>query len=1039
MENLLTQKVEKEGELPQTFNIYDRINEANAIRQEAEGVALPAIEQAKALEAQGDPVGANALLSGVVNYVGIAEQAFAAQQKLRQELEGKISSGDILFEPQFGAAFAPPPTTNEEMLARYQRAISEYLGAPVDLGNGAGFAARAKASFLQPHNKEEFYRQEEGVEDVFTMNVGGSPTTMLKMQDGSIFPADEFDFSARDFADAIGETLVVGASVPPTIVASGTGSPLITALTGATAHTVIGTAVDRIAADVLNVELATKDAFDRRFLEGAIGGGIEYGATKLIGPALRWSSKVSKGTVSPAMEGVVKAQAYFDALGIDDLSPLYRVMYASPQERVAMQRIADKLPNYFQARQIQQGVERLQLVIDDAVPKEELPNQLYRQTIRRVNEQKEGLVRYIAMHDQEAAKLLKSEQSRVAQAALVADGSNPARNARQILDPSRQTEQQAADYLRTVLSASRERAKQAVDATYTPFFEKADKLVSVDPDNLASALEREFFNKQARPQKIQAEIDALRQRKPNAKMIEELEKKIADPNLPDSTRVLHQREVDRLRELSGPLNASQMDERFKLLRELGSDEPAIGANFTATGRAKERTIGVAQEFRDDVYRNTIDPATGKPLYDEWSNATKVYQNFLQYDNNKLLSDIVGTIGEDAGSISNRQLMNRLFQDPANVERLIQSVKTNDPTSFGPLVNTMKESYLRKIGLNGRQIGITPDFQFDEGIVRALYGAENRFKGEGMVQRMRSLQTKLKELDVNPSKITAQDVQRLEGALSTQSQQDLLQTIAQRERASKALRQKVDDIILRDAERGHKIDVARGEMPQALFSAPPDRVKRIMSKFGTEDQAALRKEYADHFFALYPNAADTTLGNFQLFNGPKFLQDIARNPKIEANMRVIMGDRFTDTMKAAAELVPAAQKVPYSGMEGAVGGIINQSGPKAHVRSGPVAEALGDRFGAFLYRAGTLNPTLESLAKASERKTLTPSEYNKVLQQSIAKSFMGLRGIKGIMALTETGLYDPEYSYEMGRTFGVLSKDALEYHKEFGAKRSPRKE
>jgi hypothetical protein len=90
--------------------------------------------------------------------------------------------------------------------------------------------------------------------------------------------------------------------------------------------------------------------------------------------------------------------------------------------------------------------------------------------------------------------------------------------------------------------------------------------------------------------------------------------------------------------------------------------------------------------------------------------------------------------------------------------------------------------------------------------------------------------------------------------------------------------------------------------------------------------------------------------------------------------------------------------------------------------------VGDRAVAAMYRSGDLMPMLKKIGQ----KELTPEQYDKEMSKAAGL----LLTSNGIQALLETGKYDPEWSYQLGRTVGALGKEALQFKETYGFEEKP---
>jgi hypothetical protein len=480
--------------------------------------------------------------------------------------------------------------------------------------------------------------------------------------------------------------------------------------------------------------------------------------------------------------------------------------------------------------------------------------------------------------------------------------------------------------------------------------------------------------------------------------------------------------------LSGNLNASQLDDVYRGIRDAAPTGPVAGSGAGTLKEASASVAAAAKEFRDDVYRKA-------GIYDEWLAASKSFDDFMTYSKNtntlpSLLESIGGT---QRRKMSGAEMSSLIFKSPENLQEVLTAVQRDTPEQFPVFKARLQDEYLNRIGLNGNKVGSVNKFDFDEDIVIRLFSEGSDRRGKMMISKLRDLQEVVAARNLDPSKITNQDITNLSRTLSEDSVRELQQGIAARIAAEDALESQVSNVLLKDALNGHIESISQGAFPKALFNAEPDVVRKILAKFPAKDQKTLRNDYVEYLFSLYKGEPDATIGRLMLWNGQKLLDDIKVNPRIRKNMEIVLGESDTKGILSASRLVEAVRTTPYrEGVE--VTGVITQDKNKGITARlfAPfqyVASWFGDRGVAALYRAGELSPILRNLG----RKELTPEQYDQVVAKGVRNLLFTSQGIQ---ALLETGKYDPEWSYTLGRTVGALSKESLEFKKKYGFEDKP---
>lgn len=984
------------------------IQELSVLQKQIMDAAKASEAKAIGLQEAGDQLGAAKEAQKAIDYAALLDEATMGLNDYRSKLDTQIRTGSILTD-DLSEPTATLPTTSEGINKKLQDALSVSLGSEVDLTSGLGVKLRRDLAFLQPASKEEYLKTQFPPERVVTKNVLGAPVTMVQDDNGKWTPIDEFETTGKDFVDVVGE-------IGPTIgsMVGGLGgfglqrSPIGVATGSAFGAAAVGTAQDVIARRMLGVGETFSESLPRRVTESVVAAPIEYATMKLGAPIGRGVAKAAVGQTTKRAELFAEAEEFFAKNGYN--TGLSRIARGSLESQEKMMRAAQRLPNSALGRDVLYGAKRIERFMDDAIKPGQLPDVLYDDTLKALRHEHDQLVKQIAISDEVVARELRNS----------IDSEMYRRMSRPVKDESA-----SAQYVRTIVEQAKTNAEKAKNNIYNSFYEKANQLVSVDGDELANVIEEAYFKGQSRPPAIAKEIKKLRQRNRNSKIIEKLQKQVDSGSLKQNTQESFERKIAELREISGPLNASQLDETFRNIRDLAPTGPIAGTGSGELKRVSKIAENVAQQFRDDVYRKTIDPVNGTSLYQEWSEATTKMQDFQEFVQSSI-ADLIAIDGREP-KLTSRELLTRVFSDPDKTNQVLTAVKRNDPNNFGPFLLNLQETYLNRIGLNGTTIGSNKQIKFDEGVIRTLFGAENPRHGENMVSKMRLLQQSFERQKIDPSKISLNDVKDLESALSKDSIQEVIQAIGNKAQKQQEIESLTRNILIKDAINGHRESIVRGEFPAALFDAPPDQVRKIFGKFTAKDQKAMRADYMEHLFSRYPGNPDATIGRLQLFDGPRLIEDAKRNPKIRKNLEVVIGKEKTDTLFSAAQLTEATQTVP-KGQDFRVTGVVTEKGARAFAPIQAIMASLGDRYTAALYRSGDLFPLLKKLGQ----KELTEEQYNTAMALTFESLLLTS---KGVQSLTETGKYEPEWAHRLGRTTGWMAKE-VEFGKEFGIRSKP---
>jgi hypothetical protein len=969
------------------------ISELEGQKQQATSEFELLSKQAQSLFDSGDQLGAAKVTQKAQQYVDLVNEADLMIGNQKENITRKLADGSFLNERD---PMEAPLTTSEGIDTRLAKGLAAVIGQPVNMQSELGWEDRKNLAFLTDPSKDEYLKGKYGEPNVKTMNVMGAPVRLIN--DGSgWFPVDRYDLTSKDFADAIGEIVPMAGSVVGGIGGAALSkTPAGTSIGSAAGYTAAGTLQDSLAKAVLGAGEGFGNSIMRRSTEAMIGLPIEYGVTKIGGALLRDAATMRKGAISERTNLINEAGEFLAKEGYP--TSLARFASGSVESQERMLRAAQNLPNSKIGQDLAFGAKRLAAFMSDEVPRANLPTVLYDDAIKALKADQDLYLKQVAISDNATAQILRRSASEEMQ--------------KQMYKP-KIDEGAAALYLKESLGKGKAVAEQAKKDVYDSFYQEADSLVSVNPIELAERIERSFYGGASRPVEIQKVISNLRARPQNANKIIDLQKKIDGGKLSPEAESITRRKIQELEEVSGPLSASQLDEQVRIIRDQAPSGPVAGSGANELKRASSTAERVVTQFRDDVYKK-------QGLYDKWSNATNKYQNFLDYTQTNLAKILESKLGK---TMTSGDIMKAAYKSSEDTNLILSAIKRDDPSNFPAFERSMQESYLNKIGLNGRQLGSSDGFDFDERIVRELFDSGTGVNGQRMVNKLNGLQSYFKAQKLDPSKITLDDLKQLEGVVSQDSIKEITSSIASRVSNQQNAEKLGRNVLIKDVLNGHKESITRGEFPKALYDAEPAQVKKVFSKLNTAEQKAIREDFAEYVFSRYPGDPDSTAMRLQLWDGDRFLKDVAANPKLKQNMEIALGEDFVNRMTAASRLTEATRTVS-NGAGIKPTGVVTEKGARGFIPIGPVMNSIGTRATAAMYRAGSLFPLLGKMAQ----KELTQEQFQKETSKALGTALLTANGIQ---ATLQTGKYDPEWSRRLGQTLGTASKDSIDYAKAFG--------
>ena len=963
--------------------------------------------QVEALIASGDKLGAAKLSPKLEEYQQLAIDTDREIANQRLKLSSQISDGGILRQLR---PMETPATTPEAINAKTSEALSVLLGQPVNMDKEAGWKIRRNISFLTDENANTYLTETFGPENVKNINVFGSNVRLVNTGDG-FFPVDKFDLTGKDFMDALGEVAptaaqMLGYAGGAALTKSVTGA----AAGGAAAYTAAGTFQDQLAHAVLGLEKNLGESLARRGTEAAVGMGIDVVGGKVVAPVFRKAIESKIGVVPSRVREISEAAERVTQMTGKPTPVSFIKGSAEKQEKLI--RAAQRLPYSKLGRDVRSVVSRLEQVKSDFTPISKLPDAMYDDALKLLKADQDAFHGIVGLYDAEVAGVLR----RGARDDLQKRMSRPA------ID-----EEASVKYIRSVLGQAKTTAENAKNQIYGPFYAKANNVISVDPVDFAKHLEGTYYGGASRPAEIQKIIDNLRARPENAKNLLMLQQQVSAGNVSPAVKESMEREIARLKEISGPLNATQLDEQFRIIRDAAPSGPIAGSGVGELKKVTANVSGAAKNYRDDVYRKA-------GLYDEWQKATDAYSAFREYTGSEVgkATTIAQILDErTGGKMTAKGVLDSFFKSPEDAREILTAVKRDDPANYGSFLTSMQESYLNRIGLNGKRIGSGDSFTFDDRTVMELFGQENQVRGARMVEKLHLLQDHFKKGKIDPSRITLSDVKQLEGVLSKNAVTDLIDTIGKREVARQKAEEYGRNVLIKAAMDGHVEAITRGEFPRALFEAHPEQVRKVFAKFNSTEQKQMRQDFAEYVFSNYPGDPDSTIMRRKLFDGQRLLRDVEANPKLRQNMEIALGEDFTKDLLAAARLTEATKTVPNGGGMRITGVVSPDETGKEVIKARAFApvqaimSALGDRYTAMMYRAGQMSP---SFMRRLGQREFTEDQIGKAMTTAITASMLTSNGLQ---AAFETGRYNPEYSYRLGQTLGLSAKKAIDYQKEFG--------
>jgi hypothetical protein len=982
------------------MQIYEEISKIDEVTGEMQQWLQNSAVKYEELKQQ-DPLGAEKLFKDAELVYGKLNEARAEQTRLRDRLADNLKTGKYLTEG-FQDPMADTDLSEEGIKRKTAKALSTYMGQPVDVTSGIDLRTRAGTALLQGETEDKYLAEKFGEENVRTINVSGKPLRIVREND-QWKAVNEMGFSFGDLAAGaaygLKEGTTLGASIGGYVIGKaipgvGTvGGPILSA----SLYTAVGTGLDQAGQAILGAGEAWSETLGRRSTEAMLGLGVEAGIGVAAKPFLK---RMGPRKLDREITQIEEAEKLLRGRGIQtDVTSLVQGGGAKSQRLL---RVAEDRPDGWVAKTVNDAKERLDIIRTSNMPSGEKAEAAYKMTLGRIREDQQRTVDYIKLYNDEAGRILEKNINE--QTTRLAYG-------------AKQDIHELGKEVFGKVRESRGIADDIKNQTYNPFYQRNNPKVSADPIDVANTIETEYFSSSIRSPQIDAQIAALRERPENARRIARMRKVLAKNPTPQIAEKFN-REISRLEQLAGPLNAKQLDDQVALFREAVPEGGPVG---------QTRKVGAAARASKTIesYRNGIYEELG--IMDEWQYARSVLRQRLGFDEGNIGKILKETIGDSA--MDETQIVANILSSPRKIQDTLTALSLGDPAVAGNLRMRMQNAYLQQIGV-ARGNGMSPDsFNFDEDVVRALYGFTKKGEpysanGDAMVKKLYGLQETIATRKLDPSKLTIDDIQGLSGVMSENNVKEMYGVIGKRIQSQMELEEFTSNTLMDMALKGHREVISSGEFPKAILKSNVDNVGKLLSKMPPAEQKVLRGDVIEHFFAQYPNKGSNA---DVLWDGASVLRDFAKTPKKEKILRRVVGDDLVDEIKAASVLMQVINQGPTSAAGKPGWGVYSKAGLKAGGSLGYLLHGANNYYLSATYRAGQLSPFLRSIAN----KKITEDQYRQNVDKVMGKLIMTSKGIE---ALTQSGRYDAEWSAWLGGKLGVLNNEAQAYQEEYGVEK-----
>lgn len=907
-------------------------------------------------------------------------RAAQANKPLEFDSEGRITNADEL------GLDDPYQPTEEYYKRKTGEALSLVLGEDVEMDEGLPGMERVYLSMFSPEKRRQLMDERFRGESK-SINVGGKEMQFYKEGD-TWRPVNPIGFEAADLA-------MIPAEIAPSIGAMAgavwgtgvTGGPWGGAAGAAGGYAAVGTLQDQVMSAIAGLDSNLANDFGRRSLDGMVGMPIDRVTGGVVGKPV--ARGMAKGRSAETFRDIVRAEEqYLAGKGVKLRSA--DLLEGGLEKAARRAEAADRLPLTRLGRDYNEVLYRAKKFKENA-PKAQKSQDLYESALDNLRHSAAQSAKMVEMYDQRAADVLRNAQNRRMEQILP--------NYKEVSNDS--IGLRVHDALVEARKASEDAKNKFYNEKLYPATEAAG--ISVDPVAFAKAARAAHWAEGARSPQVDKVIKELMDRPKNARKIQKLEKKLSEGKLLGAEAEKAATEIERLRALSGPLDAKEMDKYVRRLKKahppelVGQDEVVLAA-----GRASR----AAEQFRNDIYDQN-------GLMNLYREAQSKYDSFRALERNQLGGILKDVFGES--KLTPTQITQRITGDPRTATQVLDAIRSNAPDRYGETLDMARQAYLKKAGIAEKRGMLPKSLDYDADMVEALWGRDQfGRKVPGASKRMTKilddLNNDFKKYNIDASKIEVDDLTKLQSAFDPQEFKILRGNVIARAKNQAEAEKALSTSLISIAKKGHREALQSHEFPKAMWDANSSDLGRVLQQFKDPvERKNLEGDFMEYFFAKYPPTGEYGPYGKDLWDGELFLKDIARDPKIKANLKKVVGDDKFNDMVAYSTVMQSAKRPRASSVGTRGGGTANEQGAKIHVPLTAAVERFGDLYHAAMWRAGFL-PVV-----GRGGKDVTPEAFAEAYESALKKLFTTSEGIQ---ALTLTGRHDPNWGGHLGEMLGI---------------------
>lgn len=924
----------------------------------------------------------------------------AKMQLEQRQAQEALATGKPIGAPttelggEFKSAFPNVPTMESAMqeVAQFETQLPNLIGklfqaSPDKVNVKSGLPARDRFNMgylPTPEDKLTYLKSKYGNDNVYSVNIAGTQSNVVKRKDGSIVLADEVGVGVKDILDLSGEVAPTAAAIGAAAMASPSGPGSIGA--GGAAYLSVSSLQDAVMRDALGTKVKPGEILQRRGIETALG---MAGDIAGLGFGKYAARRVGKNIPSSIAKSLDEGAEILQKAGFEVETPKGALRGIKGLEK--QQELAARFPGSQQ--RMAKNLSQLGLYQETLSTGRPVTDRAFQSTLSGLRTQYDDLLSEIGKKDKQARDIIASNIDR-----KLGELQNPTFKAEPI-----------GEELLSYLETGKTQVNELKNNAFNQFWDEADASgITSTPEDIASVVKGAIstFKVKNNPA-VDSIVNDLNKKTQDGIAVIQLQKRIASGEIDATPELLDQ--IKKMELNSAPIGVKELNEYIQVIQDAVPGADAIGR------KTKEQVASVAaNQLRQ--YRDNLLEQAG--LSDKFKQINSQYINdVLLFERNSPGSILKEALGDTV--LTPTQAVERSISDPKNIRDVLRAVELGSPGRAPYMRGQLQKAYLNKIGLTADRGTPSAKIDFNPEIVTELYGVSpsgkvNKNYGRMMVDKLNELKAALADKKLNISNVNPRDISDLYSALSEDSRRSVIKKITESVQLQSQADKMLDNALISAAKKGdwNKVDIA--EFSKTMFRAPVSDINSFITRMPKTERKALQADFVAELLARYGSSGNYTPNGIELFDGTKFLKDFSKDRTLGTRIRNIMGEEFLTKFKAAAAHIDANKITDKQLAEVSAKVTASRGGLGAWLITRP--GWVTNRFYAAMHDNKMLIPLLELQAR-----NVGPEQMEKNMKKAII-GVMGTR--RGLESLAAQGRNDPEFSAESQKILDDAIKSGM---------------